>query len=241
MKQLALFFCLIILTIVSNGQTKNNNEIYADGTSRTKIRPDIALLTLSVEKTDSIEKKAIQNLNEEIEKLTNVVTKLGFDKSQITISDFEISSNQHDDERKKYTATNELKIEFALNTKLIDAFYQSIQENNLTDIDISFDTKLSDSLEKAARLNLVQQAINDAVQNATNIATTLKVKIGNVKQVIKNKDGFNGQAPRIEMIKFTPPRIVKDTEIKHNTSFDKFEVSQVEIEERITIVFEIKK
>ncbi len=241
MKKTILILCITLFTTIANGQTKSNNEIYSDGVSKTKVRPDVAILTLSIEKTDSVEKKAIQYLNEEIEKLTNVVFELGFDKSQISISEYKISSSLRDDDRKKFTATNELKIEFALNTKLVDAFYKSIQKNSLTDIDISFDTKLSDSLEKTTRFNLVQQAISDAVQNATNIATALKVKIGDVKQVIKTKDAFYGQAPKIEIMKFTPPKIIEDTKIKYSTSFDKFEVTQVDIEERITIVFEIKK
>jgi len=38
------------------------------------------------------------------------------------------------------------------------------------------------------------------------------------------------------MVKFTPPEIKKDREIRYNTAFDKFQGEDAELEERITIV-----
>ena len=41
-------------------------------------------------------------------------------------------------------------MQFILNNKLIDAFYKELQLNEIKDLDVSFETKLSDSLEKVA-------------------------------------------------------------------------------------------
>ena len=43
------------------------------------------------------------------------------------------------------------------------------------------------------------------------------------------------------MVKFTPPRVMDDNEIVFDTSFDKFQVEEMEIEEKITVIFEISK
>jgi hypothetical protein len=43
----------------------------------------------------------------------------------------------------------------------------------------------------------------------------------------------------VEIVKFTPPKIVKEEEVKTNTSFDAFQVVDVELDEKITIVYEI--
>ena len=45
----------------------------------------------------------------------------------------------------------------------------------------------------------------------------------------------------INVIKFSQPAIVEDQELKFDTSFDKFQVEPVELEEKITIVYEISK
>ena len=215
----------------------------AEGGSKMKLRPDIAIFSLTVEKTDTIEKNAIKNLNIEIDALVKALYKLGFTNKTIKISDYDISSNNYRDEedKKKYIASNALKLELEIDTKLIDALYGEIQKAELTDLDISFDTKVSDSLEKKTRLILVQQAIEDAKTNASNIAKSLDVKLVRVKQVSKYKEGLTNLAMEINLVKFTPPKVVSDTQIVFNTSFDKFQVEDVELEEKITIVYEISK
>ena len=125
---------------------------------------------------------------------------------------------------------NILKINFRIDHKLIDAFYNQIQEANIGDLDVSFGTSLSDSLEKSIRLRLVQKAIEDARINATNISQTLGVRITKIKQVHKYGEMIL-DATKIEMAKFTPPVLKKDTEIRYSTAFDKFQVEDMELEE----------
>jgi len=239
----ALLFSLTFLTSTAFSQTKNTGEIIAEGGSKIKVRPDIAIFSLIVEKTDTIEKNAIKYLNIEIDALVNTLYKLGFTNKTIKISDYDVSSNNYrdDNDKKRYTATNSLKLEFILDTKLIDAVYKEIQEAELSDLEISFDTKVSDSLEKKTRILLVQQAIEDAKANANNIAKSLDVKLLRVRQVTKYREGLFNQTMEIDMVKFTPPKVVGDTQIAYNTSFDKFQVEDVELEEKITIVYEIAK
>lgn len=139
---------------------------------------------------------------------------------------------------KIYTASNILNLDFFINTQIINQLYRQIQDSKLNDINISFETSLSDSLEKATRQILVQKALIDAKSNADNIARTLNLKIIGVKQVSKYASNVNDR-DRTEIIQFTPPKIVKDEEEKINTSFDKFQVADIELDERITIVYEI--
>jgi len=133
-----------------------------------------------------------------------------------------------------------LKINFRIDNKIIDAFYSEVQQAGITDLDISFETNMSDSLEKTTRLKLVQQAIADAKINAENMAVALGLRIGKVKQVHKYGATML-EDTKIEMVKFTPPTVKRDTESKYNTPFNKFQVEDAELEERITVVYEILK
>jgi uncharacterized protein len=234
-----LFFLAITLLTSKVMSQQNNNEIVAEGSSKIKVKPDIAKFTFIIEKRDTSEKKAINKLNIAISEVEKILNKVGFANNSIKVSDLDISTSQNDDnKRKTYIVNNVLKFEFYLDNKLIDAIYSQIQTSGIQDLEIEYDTKLSDSLEKNTRIKLLQSAIEDAKTNALTIAKTLGIKLGQVKQVRKSALGYS--VDKVEIAKFTPPKIARDTEIRYNTSFDKFEIEEVEIEEQITIIYAIE-
>ena len=235
-----IILLFIFSSSLSFSQTNSGNEINAEGNSKVRIKPDLASLKITVEKQNLVQKNAIKDLNEEIEKIQKILLKIGFTEKNIKIAEYEISSNQNDNNQKEYTVTNSLIIRFVLDNKLMEDFYQGIQNENIKDSDIEFETYLSEELEKTTRKKLVQLAILDAKVNAENIAQALDVKINNVKQVSKynSRDlveasykGVNLKADRVAAVGYMNPK----------TSFDKFEVEEIELEETITIVYEIVK
>lgn len=215
-------------------------EITAEGQAKMKVKPDIVIFTLSVEKEDTIEKNAIRLLNEEIQFLSQSLEKIGFPAKSIKISDYRVSTPgyNHDDQPKKYMASNTLKVEFWINNKLIDALYSEVQSKGFNDLDITYETKLSDSLERSVRTKLVQMAIEDAKANALNISKGLGLTIRKVKQVFKENP--YSQLSLLTLSKFTPPKnSFAATDFSFKTPFDKFEVEETELEEKITIVYEV--
>jgi uncharacterized protein YggE len=233
---------LIILGLTipfnSMAQEKNSNQIVAEGASKIKIKPNLVDFTLTVEKTDTSEAKALEKLNTEVQDLIKTLYKIGFTDKTIKVADYNVSSSINNKDKKIYTASNVLNLEFTIDTKVINQLYKQIQTSKLSDIDISYETSLSDSLEKATRQMLVQKALADAKSNADNIANTLNLKIIGVKQVSKYATNLLDQ-DKVEIVKFTPPKIVKDEEVENETSFDTFQVVDMELDERITIVYEI--
>jgi uncharacterized protein len=220
-------------------QNKKLAEITAEGSAKLKVKPDVVTFTLTIEKADTIERNVIKILNQDVQLLSQSLEKLGFQNKSIKVSDYRISSSIDDNKKKIYTASNVLKVEFKLDNKLIDAFYGEVEASNFKDLDITYDTGISDSLEKLTRLQLVQLAIEDAKANAANISKRLGLAITKVKQVYKENARIQVLANDIGFIKFTPPRIVGDTDISYKTSFDKFQVEETELEEKITIVYEV--
>jgi uncharacterized protein len=237
MKQLPVF--LILIVVVTSGYSQQqSNDIIVEGTAKMKVKPDVATFTLTIEKRDTSEKRAINKLNIAVDGLEKVLNKIGFANRAIRISDYDVSGSLNEqNNRKTYMATNILKLEFAIDRKLIDAMYTQIQQAGIQDLDIEFDSNLSDSLEKQSRLELVQRSIEDAKQNAANIAKYLEIKLGRVKQVQKSAGASN--LLHVEFNKFTPPKIVGDTELKYKTSFDKFEIEDIELEETIALIYTI--
>lgn len=243
MKTSILFFVFLCFSIFTFSQ--NKNELFSEGDSKIAITPDIAIIDIKIRKTDTIESDVIGKLNKEIEKLNKALLKIGLDSSYIKIDKFDIYAyesnirnyNSHKD-NKIYSGTNSLELTFTLNTQLIDAFYRTIQENNFEDLDISFQTKLSEKLEKKSRKKLKQLAVNDAIENAQNIALTLKRKLGNVIKVVSNKDRFF-ETTDFSMKKFSQNTPIIQDAVLEKTEFDRYQVKQIFLEEKITIVFEI--
>jgi uncharacterized protein YggE len=236
-KHIVIIF-LTLLSLEAVSQTTHNNEIVAEGSSKTKVKPDLVIFTITVSKIDTSEKNSIKLLNLEINRLVKNLNEIGIDNKSIKISDYSISKSQNEHNKEEYIATNILKVEFVIDTKLVNSLYNKIQEADLKDMDVSYETKLSDSLEKAIRLKLVQYSIEDAKINANNIANTLNIKLIGVKQVHKYSVEPL-ERDKVESDKFTPPRIVSDKAVAINTPFDKFQVDDIELDEKITVVYEI--
>jgi len=231
---LLLFTCLNVFA-----QTPAASELTADGMSRVKIKPDVIVLTIDVSKEDASEKTALKQLNEEVGKLQIFFAKMGFATSSIKIENYKITADRYSEEEKKFRALNTLKIEFKLDTKVLDAFYQELQAGNYKDVQVDYETGLSPELEKATRKILVQKAIEDAKDNADNIVKALNVKIVKVKSVSKfGKDAMPYSI--VEEAKYKPLAMAANTPAPP-TAFNKYEVTEIELEESITIVFEITK
>lgn len=239
MRILIILNLITLLSFSAFSQSIATGEIIVEGGAKAKVRPDIAIFTLSIEKRDTSEKNSIFLLNLEIEKLIKSLSEIGFTEEEIKISDHSISSTQNEHHKKLYNSSNSLKIQFKLNTKIIDAVYNKIQDVGLKDLDVAFESRISDSLEKATRVKLVQYAIGDAKNNANNISQTLGLKLNRIKQVRKNDLSLLEQPDVIQQVKFTSPKVVGDTESNTNLLFMNFQFEDVELEEKIIIVYEI--
>ena len=241
MKIHLIILASLVICINSFSQNNNGNEITAEGIAKTKVKPDLAGFRISVSKKNIIEKISIKELNEEIEKVHKVLLKIGFSEKNIKISEYKVSSEENNNDKKEYTTLNTLVVEFNIDNKLIDAFYQEIQNENLKDAEIEFQTQVSENLEKLTRQSLVKFAIADAKNNAENIANALEVKLLNVKQVSKYamRNFENSASMKVAEVRF--PKAAMAAASFQRTSFDKFEVEEKEFEESITVIYEIAK
>jgi uncharacterized protein YggE len=237
MKNLTIL--LLFLCFTAFGQIPTTSELTAQGNAKAKVKPDIVVMTIDVNKEDQSEKTALKQLNEEVDKLQKFFTKLGFAASSIKIADYSVTSDRYTEGEKKFRAASTLKIEFKLDTKVLDIFYQELQAGNYKDVLVDYETGLSPELEKATLKSLVQKAIEDAKDNADNIAKSLGVKIVRVKSVSK----FGNDAMPLSIVEETKfkPLAVAAYAPAPPTAFSKYDVAEKELEEDIIIVFEIEK
>ena len=241
MKKKLTLLALLFLSISIFSQNRNGSELTAEGIAKIKVQPDLSAFNITVEKRNIVEKISITELNEEIDKIQKILFKIGFTEQNIKIADYKVSRNQYNNDRNEFVTSNVLIVEFILDKKLIESFYQEIQKENIKDAEIEFETQISENLEKLTRQKLIKSAIENAKSNAENIANALEVKLINVKQVSKYSPRDFDASPmmKVDELKMVKPFISEEKFQK--TSFDKFSVQEKELEETITIIYEIAK
>lgn len=235
-----IFFLFILVFAVSFfviAQPAAITQITAEGQARIKVQPDRVSYTLTVEKTDSIQKNSISLLNEMTRRVTNMLEQIGFASSEIKIGDYRVYGGYYDVERKqkRYTASNTIKLDFAINYKIIDALYNRLQDEQFSDITVFFQTRLSDTLEKKIRSRLTALSIQDAKDNGADIVRNLGLKITRISRVFRNNPSVPVYAGAGMMMK-----AMSATADASNSVFDQFKVEDLEMEDRITIVYEAR-
>jgi hypothetical protein len=56
---------------------------------------------------------------------------------------------------------------------------------------------------------------------------------------LKYTGSLYNQPATTGLIKFTPPKLIGATKLIYSTPFDKFQVDEIDLEEKVTIVYEI--
>jgi uncharacterized protein len=237
--RLILILLLIPVSYYSFAQN-NPGEITASGTAKIKVKPDIAVITFTVEKEEVDESRVLKNLNEEISRLTEILNKIGFTPSHVKIAKYSVSKDDNYNGGRKYFATNTLVVRFNLDNKIIDNVFNAVETEKLHDVNVDLETILSDTLEKATRSTLMVTAIRNAQASANDIAAALGVKLGKVKHASKYGEVYDANYYKNEMVKFTPPKLIGIVTKLQDTSFSDYDVQEVEIEEEITVIYEIK-
>lgn len=233
MKKHILFILLFTATTFAQ---QSNGEITSNGKATVKVKPDVVIFKIDAIKENELESEALKALNLELDILQKFLIKTGIPAKQIKIAKYSVhSSYNSSSEKRYYTAVSDISIETKLDNKLINVLFSELQSGKYKNISLSYETSLSGDLEKKLKQELLTEAIKNARQNADNIAKALSVKITGVKSVSTgNRNDDYILADRADY-----GLDIMNEEPK--TIFTKFEVVEKELDENITIVYEIGK
>jgi uncharacterized protein YggE len=231
---------LLLLFSTTTFSQSNQKTIVVQGKAKVKVQPDIAVITFSIQKSDTSQAKAMAKANQQIEELSSIFKQQGLSNRQVKISDYRIEASYESERRKKeYTVANTLVATLRLDSKQINDVLKNIEAKKMNGLEVSFEYALTDSLEKYTRTQLVQKAIEEAKNNAINISQSLKIHLKGIINVSKHglqplvyeklMDISVGSAPSIETYKG----------INLNSVFGTYDVEDKELTEEIVIVYEI--
>jgi uncharacterized protein len=245
MNKLLFLLSFVFTTFIAIAQTPSSNEVVTQGYAKMKVKADLAFFRFTVTKRDTVERTTIGELNSETDKLIRLLNSLGFQNKEMKVSDYDISSSNTDynynyDNPKYYNARNTVSLRFRLNTKLVDAIYLLIEKEGMTDTEVSFETELSDSLSKVTHAKLVQLALADAKEKAQNIASGLGLKLGKVK-LVNNDNRMYALYDRTDYAFKNTAAATYHFGLAAPTAYDKLDPEEKELDESISITFELTK
>lgn len=242
-----LGFALVLALVFSNGSfaQKNTNTtgLTVEGFAKMKLKPDISMISVSITQRDSLEKKAINKLNLQSNAVVKLINQIGILKEYIRIGEYAITAdriynpNLSTENTLVHVARNTILIEIPTNLKTIDAFYKKMAESDFSEVSINIEHKVSKNLEEISRKKLSNLAIEDAKNQANNIISSLNTKLGPIISIYKNKSNFEVE------------RIYLKGSVAHDVQFSGLEIApspfatlelnDIEIEEKITLVFQL--
>ncbi|MHA8066105.1 SIMPL domain-containing protein [Aquirufa sp. ROCK2-A2] len=240
---------LSCITLFSNSlyaqSNSNSNGLTVEGKAIMKVKPDLSVITLNIVQRDSLENKAINKLNEQNNNLIKLLNGLEIKKDQIRIGDYSISSernylpNSPNESYLVHVSRNNLIIEIPSNMKVIDTFYKKMADSDFSEVGIQIEHKISKELEVSLRNTLSKMAIEDAKAQANSIISNLNAKLGPVITVYK---GNANVAAERNSRKEIAPELYIPKPMSNDIApspFASLELNEIEIEERITLVFQI--
>lgn len=231
-----IFLLFLLIAFTSHGQV-NQKTITVNGIAKMKVKPDIAVLHLIVEKSDTVETVAMKLLNNEVDELSHLLERQGLDKKQIKIAEYSVSTNYVPyGQKKEYRAFNSLNVKLPTNEALANQLLASIESGKFSGLQIRFEYIISDSLDKVSRSILIQKAMADAKANAESIAKSLKVQLKEVKQV--SRITFAGLLGNNSMA-YEMPSVMQEVVVTSVTPFSKYEVEDRELSEQVNVVYVI--
>lgn len=203
------------------------------GKGKIKKEPDRAIISFQKIATNKDYDKAIETLNSTIRAVLQGMKNLGINKKDVKTTNFKIYvENKYDNELKEsifshYKAEQKIEIEVPNEQREINKVLKFLSDSDFS-ANISIDFKVSD--EEGLREEALIRAIEDGKNKGNIIANSLNLKISSVNEVIYNNT-YN----------IFPRNQYNNIVLGKSNNMD-FNINpkDIEIEESVTIIFNIK-
>jgi uncharacterized protein YggE len=138
MKRL-LFITLLLFPILLSGQTINSGDYIAViGKASESYIPDMVTFDFSISVTEKRQKDAVQKLNDQSEKIIDIISRLGYDTKEVKLSNYEsgeaIDYNGDKPKNNGYRASLSCELEIKYSEESFNVFIDSISSNKVPDL-----------------------------------------------------------------------------------------------------------
>ncbi len=204
------------------------------GTGTVKTVPDRGVLNAEMNVRAAAVADAVQQLNALTERFSAQLQMIGFKKEEIKTVFFTVDRDVEWENGKKidrgFVARQNVSVEFEQSKEKIGTIVGSFWQQT-DDVRFSFSFVLSEKKKKSVRDELLRRAVDDARERAETLASASGQKLGSIRSIVYGKvperspayKGFAGATNAIRM-----------------ESAAGFEVKEMELDDEVTIVWELR-
>jgi uncharacterized protein YggE len=168
-----------------------NKEIIIKGIGNVSVAPDLIVLTMNLENTESYYDQTIQSGAEMLDALRTAITSAGHDSKELKTTRFNIQTAYETYTEKNvrkqrfigYTCSHGLKLEFDLDMPKLGLTLNAISKSHA---DPNFNIKFTVKNQNAVSEELLESAAANARQKAEILAKASGVKLGEVQRIDYN-------------------------------------------------------
>ena len=216
--------------------------IRVTGKGNLKVRPDTTRITLTLEGTDKEYGKALELSSKDTDKIKDILSKFGFDRSDLKTLNFDVNP-QYESYKKQgtyrerlvgYTYTHILKVEFESDNERLGKILYALAKSDLTPrFRISYTVKDPE----AAKNELLAKAIEDAAAKASVLTKAAGVKLKDIQNIDYSWGQINFEVNPIG--RYSDDICCLSMGIaKESLDYD-IEPDDIEVNDTVTVVWEI--
>lgn len=239
-----IYSLLIIIFFCSYSFSQTETKLSIIGEAKKKALPDVAIVDIKITAKDKLESESYKKLIEMSNDVLKRLKELGFNEGQIKLFDFSIETEYKQDKglstKVGYSTSQNYSVKFPLDKIKILKTYNALFEKESDGTSVSFSTEASDSLKEKMQNELIETAIDNARFKANIIAKKTGYLISGIYN-IGYKYYMDDYPEKVEITKFTSPKIVADYEPREEELSKLFSINEIEFNEEIKFIFLLKK
>lgn len=193
-----------LASALAYGQTDDPDEamiLEVTGVARMSVKPDIGILSLSLQELAPEMATAMSGLAGGAEDYRRALAGLDFPEDEIKTVDFSVGRHTvyRDDERRDsgYVARQSLRVEFAYTPERLATVLRGLAEREV-DAEFSFRFRLAEDTKARVQEAIVREAVADAKRKAAYLAEAAGVRLVRLDRI--NYSGWTGGRPGMEQV-----------------------------------------
>lgn len=186
MKILAIIVALFFLVREYGQLIEQKNTLVVNGVAQVTIKPDLAVLNISVSEIKPTMGEAIKALGEKSAHYNTLLKKMGFSKEDIKTTNFAVSANKIFRDiafiDSGYIASQNIRLEFSYNQATLQKIIYEFAKSEKP-IAFNFNFELSEQLKQEVQSQIIESAVKNAKEKATNIAKATDLRLVEIKNI----------------------------------------------------------
>lgn len=175
-------------------------SITVKGTGRLSVKPDLIVVSMTLETKDSEYEKTMETAAEKIELLNKSLEEIGFEKESVKTTNFNVRTNYESVREnggyksvfKGYVSSHNLKVEFDFDTKTLAKTLSAISRCLATpEFSVSFTVKDPTALNG----ELLKSAARNAREKAEILCSASGARLGELTNIEYNQVDINVYSP----------------------------------------------